>query len=391
MVASAHIIEIYSKFVDGATKPMNIMTKSVQSVGGAMERVTTTTAQLNQKTGAYGNVIKTVQDRQKKFQMQWLSLLFFGMAMKRMFSGLIKTSLEWVGLTELMSTTLGVLFLPVAMDLLNILLPIMDWFMNMPESMQRVLGWFVVGGIVVGTFLMTVGQIALGLAGIAWLASGQSAAGKFLSGLGTKLKGANIAKYMKTGGAIIAVGWAIKDLQEGQVTAAIGMATLGLGIYTGNPYLIGIGIALKLVGDQEFLEDIISYMFSITDIAFRIGEELGKALIAGMLPGIKYTPPADFEEALLKGYGKFKGSGGPKSSTIDYIDKNFGLNKVSNIESMGSPVTSDNAQGLLTQMSGGGVSINNTFTISGVSSPDDVKKAIDESLNNVTTQIRSSI
>jgi len=42
-------------------------------------------------------------------------------------------------------------------------------------------------------------------------------------------------------------------------------------------------------------------------------------------------------------------------------------------------------------MSSGGVSINNTFTISGVSSPDDVKKAIDESLNNVTTQIRSLI
>jgi len=385
MVASTHVIEIYSKFVDGATKPMNIMTKSVQNVGGAMERVTTTTAQLNQKTGAYGNVIKTVQDRQKKFQMQWLSLLFFGMAMKRMFTGLIKTSLEWVGLTELMSTTLGVLFLPVAMDLLNILLPIMDWFMNMPESVQRAIGWFVVAGIVIGTALMTIGQAALGFGGLSWFLAGEKAGTGIIAGLKSKLAGLNIAKYLKIGGAMIAVGWAVKDLQEGQVTAAVGMATLGLGIYTGNPYLIGVGIALKLIGDPEFLSSLIAFFLTIIDKTLLLGEEIGKIIVAAYTPGLKYKPSEGFQESFLKGVAKADVQSGLLTSL------GFNLPDVAK-GGLGSPVTSDNAQELLTQMSsGGGVSINNTFTISGVSSPDDVKKAIDESLNNVTTQIRSLI
>ena len=381
MVASTHVIEIYSKFVDGATKPMNIMTKSVQNVGGAMERVTTTTAQLNQKTGAYGNVIKTVQDRQKKFQMQWLSLLFFGMAMKRMFTGLIKTSLEWVGLTELMSTTLGVLFLPVAMDLLNILLPIMDWFMNMPESVQRAIGWFVVAGIVIGTALMTIGQAALGFGGLSWFLAGEKAGTGIIAGLKSKLAGLNIAKYLKIGGAMIAVGWAVKDLQEGQVTAAVGMATLGLGIYTGNPYLIGVGIALKLIGDPEFLSSLIAFFLTIIDKTLLLGEEIGKIIVAAYTPGLKYKPSEGFQESFLKGVAKADVQSGLLTSL------GFNLPDVAK-GGLGSPVTSDNAQELLTQMSsGGGVSINNNYNITGVSSPDDVKKMIDESNNNLTMDL----
>jgi len=84
-----------------------------ENLGRGMEKVTQTIRKQNKETGRLNNVYKTVEVRQRKFQMQWLSMLFFGMAIQRMMNGLVKTSLEWVGVTELMNTTLGVFFLPL--------------------------------------------------------------------------------------------------------------------------------------------------------------------------------------------------------------------------------------------------------------------------------------
>lgn len=194
----------------------------------------------------YGNVVdlagKKVNDLSSKmemgriqtqrFQMQWLSVLFFGMQIKRTFDGLIKTSLDWVGVNQLMTTTLGVFFLPIAEDLLNILLPIMEWFMNLPEGTQRAIGTLVVIGAAFGTILFTVGQLVLGLAGLTWVNATLG-----LGGIGTAAEGAT-SKVLGLKGILSSlVGLAI-----GITLSVVGINLTSEGLKTGNllDQLLGI-------------------------------------------------------------------------------------------------------------------------------------------------------
>jgi len=237
------VIEIVTTLVDGVSKPVRKVTQSIENLNGAQHKITTTTQNFNKKTGELTSTMQRQQAAGKRFQMQWLSLLFFGMAMQRMFGGLIKTSLEWVGITELMSTTLGVLFLPVAAQLLEFLLPIMDWFMNLPEPMKKALGWFVVGGFILGTFLSTLGQVALGLAGIKWLtaSSGLMGLGNAASGAAGKVGGLTAA--LKGLAAIVAVAIAVTLLFSGMKEADASKALTK--IFIGG---LAAGIAALLFG-----------------------------------------------------------------------------------------------------------------------------------------------
>jgi len=219
----------------------------------------------------------------KRFQMQWLSIMFFGFAIQRTFSGLVKTSLEWVGITELLTETLGILFLPVALELLDILLPILEWFWNMPDSVKEVIGWFVLFGLGIGTLLFTLGQLALGLAGLEWLTAGEKAGTGFISGLKGKLKGIDIMDYIRYGGAIIAIGLAIKDLKEEQVTAAIGDAMMAAGFLLmgkgkGAPWMMAVGFTLKIFGDTEFLASIYEIGWRVIDFFLLVAETVDDLL-----------------------------------------------------------------------------------------------------------------
>jgi len=355
LMGNQHVIEIVSKFVDGTSKPIEVMSRSVKSLNGRFEQVTTTTSRLNEKTGAYSNTIDRVQTRQKRFQMQWLSLLFFGFAIQRMFSGLIKTSLDWVGVTEIMTATLGVFFLPIALQLLEILLPIFDWFMNLSDSTKKFVGWIVVAGVAIGGFLSVLGQIALGFGGLSWFASGATAGSKFLSGISSKVNAASLANLFKYGAAAITIGMAIKDLTEGQLTAAVGAATLGVGIMTGNPWLIGIGVVLKLIGDEEFLTDILALGYKLLDWAFRIGEEMWSAILAGLNPFQEYEMSADIQKSFINALGRTDF----KSETL----KGF---NVPTAEGPGRPfLTPEEASSYLGSTGyGGNVSFSNTYNVS---------------------------
>jgi len=176
-----------------------------------------------QRLGGYGqNQIRTfdgMSESAQGFQFELLGVMFFGMSLQRTFNGLIKTSMEWMGITDLLGQTLGVFFLPIAEDLLNILFPIMEWMMDMPESTRRVIGVMVVLGSVIGGALFVIGQLGLGLASLKMMNFGQTAAN--ITGIGNS---ANTAKGKVSGlkGILKGVGTAIA------ITAAITFAFKGM-------------------------------------------------------------------------------------------------------------------------------------------------------------------
>ena len=111
------------------------------------------------------------------FRMEMLGVMFFGMAMQRFFGGLMKTALEWSGIMDILSITLGVIFLPVVLQLTEMLIPVATWFMNLSESTRLWIGWIVILGFVIGTALMVIGMMALGLGSLIGMMTGATFAG----------------------------------------------------------------------------------------------------------------------------------------------------------------------------------------------------------------------
>ncbi len=166
-----------------------------------------------------------------KFQAHFLGLMFGGMALNRAMSNLTATSMEWVGIGELMSTTMGVVMLPATLELLDLaVLPLMDALLSMPESVQTVIGVTVIGLGGLGKVLEIAGQISLGAIAFpgAKAAIIKAFKGKFA-------KGAGVALGITAG---LTIAWvsiqsqldAIKDgdLQK-EILSVLGIA-LGLGI-----------------------------------------------------------------------------------------------------------------------------------------------------------------
>ena len=149
----------------------------------------------------------------------YLSVMFAGMALSRAMSGLLSTSLEWTGVTELLSLTLGVVFLPVAEQLLGILLPILNWFMEWPDWAKTFLGWIVLIAAGIGFLLTLVGQIGLAMIGFEALSSFGGVLGG-LTEIGNKAEGvegkvSGLSKTLGDVGVSLAVTLAVTTFVTG--------------------------------------------------------------------------------------------------------------------------------------------------------------------------------
>ena len=295
------------KFYAEWSDKLGVNTARVSQIMGNQGLIFNKTGNVVDKAGRKISDLNTVMVKGKRdtqgFQMQWLSVMFAGMALQRTMNGLIKTSLEWVGVNEIMSDTLGLLFLPIAEKVLGWALQFLDWVSALDEDTQKLIGWIVLLGIGFGTLLAAIGQITLGVLGLNMAFGGLAVggmtqmgtaagiAGGKIGGLSTKL--GTLAKFAGIG---ITIALMVQDLKEGQVTAAVGMGTLAAGIYTGNPYLIGVGVMLKFVGDEEFQINVYKAFWRILDYALFIGEAIVKAL-SGKVGEIDFGKLAFWESA----------------------------------------------------------------------------------------------
>ena len=101
------------------------------------------------------------------FRMELLSVMFFGMGMDRMFSGLLKPTLDLIGAFDLMNLSLAVGLLPTGIALLdNFIAPLSEKFMELDPSVQGLIGTFAVFGMIVGKVLFFIGALLLGIGGL---------------------------------------------------------------------------------------------------------------------------------------------------------------------------------------------------------------------------------
>ena len=100
------------------------------------------------------------------FRMEMLSVMFFGMMMSNFFKGLLQPAADSVGIFDLWSTILEVTFLPIMLELLPYFLQFMEFMINLPEPVQKVIGAFALFGLVAGYALAFIGQMVLGIGGL---------------------------------------------------------------------------------------------------------------------------------------------------------------------------------------------------------------------------------
>ncbi len=97
------------------------------------------------------------------FRMEMLGVMFFGMMLQRIFIGFLRPVMEAFGVFDLFRIMLLTLFLPVMEILFPPLLKIMEFFMNLPEPVQKAIGIFTLLGAAIGALLFIIGSFALGL------------------------------------------------------------------------------------------------------------------------------------------------------------------------------------------------------------------------------------
>lgn len=147
-------------------------------------------AQFNNIGAKFANKTRLMTHGMKGFKMEMLGVMFFGMSLMRVFSSLTKKSFEWLGVTEIFSTALGMLFLPLAEKFLGWALRFLDWVDNLSPKQKETIGNIVliVGALgsllfILGTVVLGVGSVVMAFGKIFGIAKPLAAFGEFIAAI----------------------------------------------------------------------------------------------------------------------------------------------------------------------------------------------------------------
>ena len=164
-----HLIRIIAQFVDKATTPIKNLTKTTNELttqqkilnkwsskygvtSKALRRGLRENNFIMLRSGAIydkvrGKIVKTnyamtkAASSTKRFKFEWLSVMFAGMALDRVFGGLIRKQLDLFGVSKMLEAAWTVVLLPVMTSIvLPVLLRLIDAFINLPEKVKLSIG-----------------------------------------------------------------------------------------------------------------------------------------------------------------------------------------------------------------------------------------------------------
>jgi hypothetical protein len=326
------------KFFDRFTKELGVNQQQVSKImstqGLHFNEFGNVVDMAGRKVKNIGDVMSEGYKKAKPFRFEFLSVMFAGMALNRVFGNLNKTAIEWTGINEIMSMTAGDLMLPAMLDLLDLaILPLSDAFMSMPDSMKEVIGWMSILGQGAGIVVSSVGQIGLALMGFEKLASDEK-----IKSFSTKLSSiwnkVDLKKTAQLGLSVVSAQQAVQDISEGEYLSAIGDAMFGAGLWVKDPKVGGIlvttGILLKVIGDDAIMNKLGEITGVIGTWATNIGGLIGSALrgdISGIAEYISkmegsLAPKIDsFNQGLIEGMVKAGDLEGAQQELTQYHSK----------------------------------------------------------------------
>jgi uncharacterized membrane protein YfbV (UPF0208 family) len=124
----------------------------------------------------------------RRFRMEMLSILFFGMSMSRMWKQHTDAMDELFGLTDYNAAAMQYLLLPAYEAFAPVAMEFNDWLLSLDETTRFWVGSIVLSIQKVGEFLMVLGQISLGVQGLQTLLGKGKIAAAFTK-MGSAIKG----------------------------------------------------------------------------------------------------------------------------------------------------------------------------------------------------------
>jgi len=234
--------------------------------------------QMTTTGGKFANNMRMMTHGMRGFRMEMLGVMFFGMMLQRTFLGLLNPVMEAFGVMDLFRVMLLTLFLPIMQALFPYMLAMMQWFMDLSDPVKKVLGAFVLLGVIFGTLLMMLGMWALGI-------------GSLIQIIPNLLKVFSLIGPFLT--PIIAIVWGLIDvfIGWGKSTAKViggilkviaGVAGI-IAVVMGAPALLVAAIVVAVVG---IITAVVRYWDSIKQ-AFKDGWAWVKNISRGAFDWLK--------------------------------------------------------------------------------------------------------
>jgi len=142
------------------------VSQAMSSQGLIFDKLGNVTDMAGRKVRDFGARMDAGKRATARFKMELLGTMFAGMALWRVTSGLLKAQLDLWGITELMSSTLSVVFLPLMEDLTPLIIDAATAMMNWSDETKKIVGYSVLAAGGLGLFLMLFGQIGLGVTSV---------------------------------------------------------------------------------------------------------------------------------------------------------------------------------------------------------------------------------
>ncbi len=163
----------FGRGIDTAQNKLKRMGNNIRGFNHALGENMETFKKTSPQVANFGNVgakvgsrLRTLTHGLRGFRMEMLGVMFFGMGMQKFFTGLLQPALEVVGIFDLWRATLQLLFLPLSLLLLDFLMPIFLWLMNLDDGTKLLIGKFALLGLGIGSLLALIGTFALGIGSI---------------------------------------------------------------------------------------------------------------------------------------------------------------------------------------------------------------------------------
>lgn len=135
--------------------------QKIKETSGRIKNNTTITKDYDLALGKIVKTTKKLTSNMKPFRMELLSVMFGAQMVSTAIWGLFQPALETVGVFELLSTALEVFFLPVVLGILDPLISLVTWFMELPEPIKIIIGSLL--GVIAAFFTFLATEAALGL------------------------------------------------------------------------------------------------------------------------------------------------------------------------------------------------------------------------------------
>lgn len=261
--------------------------RKTEDLKGGFQRITEVSSKYNKKLDRIMQTTKTSIKKNREFRMELLGIMFGAKMVANAMGNLLQPALSITGIFDLLNTVLTVMFLPTALDLLDFFIYFAEFFIGLPEPVQKLLGEFAMLMFAFFTFMSAKAAMGLFLDSL----------NKAVNGLSFGIKGLKIGLLELAGGYYL-IKAVMTIAKEGFTKDAIADLMLGAGliIISRSPlvgsFLIVGAILLKLGVWEGFIESVKEVALAMQDIfSYKPGSALShlkKAALVGL--GEKILP-----------------------------------------------------------------------------------------------------